>query len=105
MLLDQAKDVCQKSGTVFGLIYVPFAGVQGPIVQRAQNGLADWARTRNVPFIDVSLALSREKADVLTFDGMHLRPHGNEVVATEIVKQWGIVDEAMAVAAATQKSQ
>ena len=63
LLLDQAQAFCQKSGTLFALVYVPFAGTKGPIVERAHNTLVEWTRTHNVPFIDVSPAFSSEKVE------------------------------------------
>jgi hypothetical protein len=103
-LLDQAYAYCQKSGTLFALVYVPFAGMTGPIVDRAHNTLAEWTQSHNVPFIDVLPAFSGEHVDALTFDGMHLRPYGDEVVAREITRQWGIIDAALATATAPTRS-
>jgi GDSL-like Lipase/Acylhydrolase family len=104
-LLDQAHAFCQKSGTLFALVYVPFAGTTGPIVDRAHNTLVDWTRTHNVPFVDVSPAFSSEKVEALTFDGMHLRSYGDEVVARDIAKQWGIIDAALATTTAPATSR
>jgi hypothetical protein len=100
-LLEEANRYCQKAGTLFAVVYVPFAGVTGPLKARAHNTLVEWTRTHNVPFIDVFGAFEKERSAELTVDGMHLRPYGDEVTAKEIAKQWGIIDAALASSPAT----
>jgi hypothetical protein len=88
-LLSQARQFTIQSGAAFSLVLVP----SGPAYQSASRGkmlanLHAWARDHNVPFLDLSETFNHDSWDALTFDDIHLRPHGNDVVAHEIVIHW-----------------
>jgi len=104
LVLDQARAFCQRSGAVFGLVYIPFAGWHEPLNTGAHQILVDWVETDHVPFIDLGPKFEHEDDKLLTFDGMHLRPYGDRVAAEEIKRQWGVIDAAVA-AASSQPAQ
>ena len=57
-----------------------------------------------MPLIDVVPAFAKEDAGKLTMDGMHLTAYGHAAAATEILRQWPVMEEAGAASgAATQK--
>jgi hypothetical protein len=95
-VLEQARGFCRRSEAVFGLVYIPFAGWHEPLNTGAHQVLADWVGTNHVPFIDLGPKFEHEDDKLLTFDGMHLRPYGDQVAADEIKRQWGVIDAALA---------
>ncbi|MGN6366734.1 MAG: SGNH/GDSL hydrolase family protein [Phycisphaerae bacterium] len=105
-VIDKGRQFVEKSGAVFAIVYVPFAGWKRDVIETSEKVIGDWAASMNVPFIDTAPAMEKEDAGKLTMDGMHLKPYGNEVVAHEIQRQWGVIDAAVAAASsqpATQK--
>ncbi len=87
-LLTQAHEFCEKHGAAFCVVYVPFAGMGGAFADRARFALSKWTHDEHAPFIDVSPAFAGQSIAALTFDGLHLRPYGDELVAREIARQW-----------------
>jgi hypothetical protein len=104
--IEKGRELAEKSGAVFAIVYVPFAGWKRELIEGTEKLIGDWATSMHVPFIDVAPAMAKEDAGKLTIDGMHLKPYGHEVVANEIQRQWGVIDAAVAAASpqpATQK--
>lgn len=95
-LLKQAQLFCKKSGAIFGVVYVPFVGWKGDFAERAHAEIVTWTADEGALLFDTAPVLSGENPAAVTFDGMHLRPRGHELVAKEIMRTWGQVDAAMA---------
>ena len=102
--IGKARELCDQSGARFGIVHIPFAGWKRESIEVQEHLLADWAADLHVPMIDVVPAFAKEDAGKLTMDGMHLTVYGNAEAAAEILRQWPVMEEAVAASGpATQK--
>jgi hypothetical protein len=105
-VMEKAVALCRKSGATIGVVYVPFAGWEKEQIENTEHLLTEWTASQHMPLIDVAPAFAKDDPAALTMDGMHLKAYGHQVVAKEIERQWGVIDEAVAenaTQAATQK--
>ena len=88
--LAEAKAFADKSGVRFGMVFVPSgAAFQTPAHSAMRDRFIAWTVQNHVPLFDMTGPFSHEDASALWFDGIHLKPHGNEIVVREIVTHWG----------------
>jgi hypothetical protein len=71
------------------LVFVPFRRDIPTPSSSAETVLRNWADQNEVPFLDVTSALSRYSVDqICIYDHTHLNALGNQVVGDEILRQW-----------------
>ncbi len=89
-LLGQAKALAAQAGAAFALVYVcsPGADFQTPGYEAAHQQLIHWTADQAIPLLDLTDAFHANGWLALTFDGIHLRPQGDALVAREILTHW-----------------
>ncbi|HVT81807.1 MAG TPA: hypothetical protein VHM90_14270, partial [Phycisphaerae bacterium] len=92
-MLADAKDLAEKSGARFGVVYVPSPapGWQTPAFEQDHDTLASFAASHQIPLLDLTSAFRQNGWLTLSIDGIHLKPEGDELVAREIAAHWDFV--------------
>ena len=88
-LLSEAQAFCRKAGAELGVVLIPSGqAFQTPAHIVMRDNLAQWSAEHHSPFFNLTDALSHEDAAAVYFDGIHLRTHGDEVVAKGLLASW-----------------
>lgn len=86
----RTKELVVAAGAQFVILYVPTetrnVKAHKPVWDAAWNDMKAWAVGSGVPVIDTTQYLSGLPADAIYFDGIHLRPEGNNAVAKAFLK-------------------
>jgi lysophospholipase L1-like esterase len=87
--LSQANAFASRHGSIFMLVFSPTdaAEMKTPAWKKAIENLETWAHDSGVVLIDMSARYSQYKREQVYFDGIHLRPFGHQLVASEIVRE------------------
>ncbi|MCC6422990.1 MAG: SGNH/GDSL hydrolase family protein [Phycisphaerales bacterium] len=91
--LEEARSICQQGGATMAIVYSPCAGRQwneAPYPQRLES-LKEWADAKEVPLLDLTGVYAAAPAGEVYFDGVHLRPRGNELAAEGIMAHWAVL--------------
>ncbi len=88
--IEETRQLVISRGARFIIVFSP---VVTPDVVRdqvqwdgARRDLAQWAAAQHVPVLDMTAIFASRNAATVYFDGIHLRPAGNQLVADEFVK-------------------
>ncbi|HVX87247.1 MAG TPA: GDSL-type esterase/lipase family protein [Phycisphaerae bacterium] len=94
-LYGEAQAFCDGHGAKMGLVYIPFPGWTKEQIEGAEKTLGEWAGEHGVPFVDVTKRYCGEALGKISKDGFHPTAYGDEVIAEEVARQWGVIDGAM----------
>ncbi len=87
--LEEAQAFARKAGAEFGVVLVPSGGAFQNAEHVAMRGdLERWAVDHDAPFFNLTREFSHEDPGAVYFDGIHLRPHGDQVVADGLLARW-----------------
>ena len=89
-MLVEARDFAAKSHAQFAIVYVwtPSLEWQTSVYEGHHTRLVNWTRDHSIPLLDLSEAFRAGGGMTLTFDGIHLRPEGHELIAREVTSHW-----------------
>jgi hypothetical protein len=88
--LERAQKICEARGAKFAILYVPSHGGGWDTAQYADwlKDLHIWAEDQGAPILDAGPDLAVSDWRSMYFDGVHLRPAGDLVVARMIEQNW-----------------
>jgi hypothetical protein len=80
------RKIVEQNNARFILVYLPARGEAWGTAhwKTAKSALDEWVRADDVPFVDLSNALTAVPMDKAYFDGIHLRPMGHRIAATQL---------------------
>jgi len=93
--LDEAKQIAEAHGAKFGVVFSPVVGPdyhQLPPSTVALQQLRQWTSKSQVPLLDLSPADAAASGSEVFFDGIHLNPPGQTIMAHSI-EQWPLIRE------------
>jgi hypothetical protein len=97
-LYGEAQAFCEAHGAKMGLVYIPFPGWTKEQIEGAEETLKAWAGAHGVAFVDVTERYCAEPLAKISKDGIHPTAYGDEVIAEEVARQWGVIDGAVGAA-------
>ncbi len=93
--LDEAKQIAVAHGAKFGVVFSPVVGPdynQLPPSEAALQQLRQWTSKSQLPLLDLSPADAAASGSEVFFDGIHLNPPGQTIMAHSI-EQWPLIRE------------
>jgi len=111
--ITEILDKCQQAGVK--VVVLTATQIKLPLTSPENTKLADYnaflrdiAKTRNLPIADLNAAMAADQAAnkrVLTVDGVHMNLYGNLMMATGVLKAFGLDDRQLAAVSAKWRDQ